>query len=94
MAKQKTKTAKKPAASARVPRKEPYTNQRLAKVQERVREQAQRIGGLARALHQAKIDSLVIDGHQMLQRGLKQIDNFIHNATRAISDAKLDRDEM
>src|SRR5689334_4083336 len=57
----------------RVPRKEPYDAARMGKILERIREQAAKISGLARAIEDAKINSLVIDGHQMLFRGLNQI---------------------
>ncbi|MBC7852873.1 MAG: hypothetical protein IAF94_05515, partial [Pirellulaceae bacterium] len=49
---------------------------------------------LARALEDAKIDSLVIDGHQMLLRGLNQIDNFIDNASRSVREAKTGKENL
>ncbi|MDX1944345.1 MAG: hypothetical protein SFU86_02985 [Pirellulaceae bacterium] len=76
----------------RVPRKEPYSPQRLAVVIERVREQATKLGNLARSIHDAELDSVVIDGHAMLVRGLNQIDNFIDNASRAVREAKLTKE--
>ena len=86
----KKKAMKKPGGMNpdRVPRKEPYTAERMSKILERIREQAAKISGLARAIEDAKINSLVIDGHQMLFRGLNQIDNFIDNASRAVREAK------
>ena len=78
----------------RVPRKEPYSADRMSKILERIREQAARISGLARALEDAKIDSLVIDGHQMLLRGLNQIDNFIDNASRSVREAKTGKESL
>jgi hypothetical protein len=81
----KRKPAKKPA---RVPRKEPYTHQRVEIIGQRVRDQAVRISALARSIDEAKLDQVVIDGHAMLVRGLNQIDNFIDNASRAVREAK------
>ena len=92
----KKKAAKKPEASMddRVPRKEPYTSQRLTGVLERIREQATRMSALARALDDAKIDSIVVDGHAMLIRGLNQIENFLDNASRAVREAKTSRETL
>ena len=84
----KKRPAKKPA-SGRIPRKEPYTGQRIEIVVERVREQATRLSALARTMTEADLDDVVIDGHAMLTRGLNQIDNFIDNASRAIREAKV-----
>jgi hypothetical protein len=76
-------------ASGRIPRKEPYSGQRLTVIIEHVREQATKLGALARAIEESKLDQVVIDGHAMLLRGLNQIDNFIDNANRAIREAKM-----
>jgi len=84
----KKKSLKKNAAG-RVPRKEPYSGQRLEIVVERVREQAAKLSTLARAMEEAQLDQVVIDGHAMLLRGLNQIDNFIDNANRAVREAKM-----
>ena len=73
---------------SRVPRKEPYTHQRVEIIGQRVRDQATRISSLARAIDEARLEQVVIDGHAMLVRGLNQIDNFIDNASRAIREAK------
>jgi hypothetical protein len=94
MAKKKTVKKASGANPNRVPRKEPYTAERMSKILERIREQAARISGLARAIEDAKIDSLVIDGHQMLFRGLNQIDNFIDNASRSVREAKTGKDNL
>jgi hypothetical protein len=82
----KKKPTKKPPA--RVPRKEPYTTPRVEIIAQRVRDQATRLSALARAIDDARLDQVVIDGHAMLVRGLNQIDNFIDNASRAIREAK------
>jgi len=84
----KKKTAKK-AAAGRVPRKQPYSGQRLEVVVERVREQATKLQALARTMSEATLEQVVIDGHAMLLRGLNQIDNFIDNANRAVREAKM-----
>ena len=72
----KKKSLKK-NASGRVPRKEPYSGQRLEVVVERVREQATKLSTLSRTMEEAQLQQVVIDGHAMLLRGLNQIDNFI-----------------
>ena len=84
----KKKSAKRPVSS-RIPRKEPYSGQRLTAVIERVREQATKLATLGRSIEDAKLDQVVIDGHAMLVRGLNQIDNFIDNANRAVREAKM-----
>jgi len=84
----KKKNAKK-GPSGRIPRKEPYSGQRVEVVVERVREQATKLSALARAMDEAALDQVVIDGHAMLLRGLNQIDNFIDNASRAVREARI-----
>ena len=91
MGKKKRSSRRVPAArpaSPRVPRKEPYSRERMASVIDRVRDQALRMSQLTRTIDEAKLDSVVIDGHAMLIRGLNQIDNFIDNASRAVREAK------
>lgn len=80
------------AAAGRIPRKEPYSAQRMEAILVRIKDQAARISSLARAMQEAGLDTLVIDGHQMLIRGLNQIDNFIDNASRAVREAKVKRE--
>ena len=80
-------TKKLPAG--RIPRKEPYSGQRMDVIVERVREQAARLSALSRAVQDARLDQVIIDGHAMLLRGLNQIDNFIDNASRAVREAKV-----
>ena len=75
-------------AAARVPRKEPYSAQRMEAILARIKDQAARISSLARAMQDSGLDTLVIDGHQMLIRGLNQIDNFIDNASRSVREAR------
>lgn len=84
----KKKSAKR-AAAGRIPRKEPYSGQRVEVVVERVREQATKLQALARTMTETKLDEVVIDGHAMLLRGLNQIDNFIDNASRAVREARM-----
>jgi hypothetical protein len=83
------KKATKRVPSGRIPRKEPYSGQRVEVVVERVRDQAAKLSSLARTMDDAKLDQVVIDGHAMLLRGLNQIDNFIDNASRAVREAKV-----
>lgn len=91
----KKKAAKKPDTMGdRVPRKEPYTSQRVAGILERIREQATRMSALARAIDDAKVDSIVVDGHAMLIRGLNQIENFLDNASRAVREAKMAKESL
>ena len=84
----KKKTGRKPGAGERVPRKEPYSAQRMEAILARIKDQAARISSLARSMEDARLDTLVIDGHQMLIRGLNQIDNFIDNAARSVREAR------
>jgi hypothetical protein len=85
----KKRPARRPAPSSpRVPRKEPYSKERMAAVIDRVKDQAARLSTLAKGIDDARLDAVVIDGHAMLIRGLNQIDNFIDNASRAVREAK------
>lgn len=86
----KKKPPKKPAPppAPRVPRKEPYSKERMNGVIERVKEQTVRMAALSRVMGDAELDAVVIDGHAMLLRGLNQIDNFLDNASRAVREAK------
>jgi hypothetical protein len=83
------KKAIKKGAGGRVARKEPYSGQRVEVVVERVRDQAAKLSALARAMQEAQLSEVVIDGHAMLLRGLNQIDNFIDNASRAVREARV-----
>jgi hypothetical protein len=75
-------------AANRVPRKEPYSKDRLNAVVDRVKDQAVRMSHLAKSIDEAGLPAVVIDGHAMLIRGLNQIDNFIDNASRAVREAR------
>ena len=88
MAKKKS-AGKKPIE--RVPRKEKYTADRLRNLVERLREQSMRIAGLGRGMDDADVDSIQVDGHAMLVRGLNQIDNFADNCSRAVRETKAAR---
>lgn len=87
----KKKSAKKAATLERTPRKEPYTSERLRGIVERLREQSMRLAGLARGMDDAEVESIVIDGHAMLIRGLNQIDNFADNCARAVREGKSEK---
>ena len=84
--KKNPKTAR--AAIQRVPRKVGYNTEHLNVIVERLREQAARVSALARGLEDAKLKEVVIDGHQMLFRGLTQVDNFVDNASRSLREAR------
>ena len=85
----KKKSAKSArAALARSPRKEPYQAAKMVVVVERLRDQAARLSALAKAMDDAKVKEIVVDGHAMLFRGLNQIDNFADNASRAVREAR------
>lgn len=91
----KKKSAKKPGMGPeRTPRKEPYQPARMNVVIERMREQVQKLSALSRAMADAKVESIVVDGHAMLLRGLNQIDNFIDNSSRAVREAKTSRESL
>lgn len=87
-AKKKVAAKKGGGAVERVPRKEDYTAARLTAHVERIREQAARLAGLARAMEDAGVAKILVDGHAMLMRGMNQIDNFADNASRAVREAK------
>lgn len=89
MAKKKAKAASAKTPK-RTPRKERYTAERVNQHVERLREQAARLAGLARAMEESQVEILV-DGHAMLLRGLNQVDNFADNATRSVREAKMTR---
>lgn len=69
-------------------RKHPYRSTMIATLVDRIRDQAARLSGLARAMEDAEVDEVVVDGHAMLLRGLNQIDNFIDNASRSVREAR------
>ena len=85
----KKKSAKKALPVDRVPRKEPYSGTRMSSIQERIREQSARLSALVRAMDDAKLGAVEIDGHAMLLRGLNQIENFLDNAARAVREPKI-----
>ncbi len=88
-AKTKDRSAKRnPVGAPRGKRKELYTSDRMTHVVDLLREQAARLSGLARAMDDAGVKNIDVDGHTMLYRGLNQIDNFTDNATRAIREEK------
>jgi len=72
----------------RVPRKEPYTSDRLRAVAERLKEQSMRVLGLGRGMDDSNVKGIQVDGHAMLIRGLNQIDNFTDNCSRAVRETK------
>ncbi len=91
----KKRAAKKMMGTkGRVSRKEAYTGERLLVIVERMREQAARMAGLARAMDDAGVKKVVVDGHAMLLRGLNQVDNFADNASRAVREEKTAKEQF
>jgi Flp pilus assembly CpaF family ATPase len=88
VARPKKKASVKQRPAGRTRRKEPYDSERITAVVERLREQAGRLGQLARLMDDSRVTDIIVDGHAMLVRGLNQIDNFTDNASRAVREAK------
>lgn len=84
----KAKTTQADEGGDRVRRKEPYSSERIARVVDRLREQAGRLSSLVRSMEEAELEDVVVDGHAMLLRGLNQIDNFADNTARAVREAR------
>ena len=84
---------KKKAAPVSSSRKIECTSERLRGHIERIREEAARMAALAKAMDDAGIDEITVDGHAMLLRGLNQVENFIDNATRAVREARRSMEE-
>ncbi len=84
---------KKKAPVESVSRKIECTSKRLRSHVERIREEAARMAALAKAMDDAGVDEITVDGHAMLLRGLNQVENFIDNATRAVREARLAMEE-
>lgn len=82
------KKSPKTVVIKREPRKVAYNAQQLELVVERLREQAARLSAMSRSMEDARLKEVVIDGHQMLYRGLTQVDNFIDNGSRSIREAR------
>jgi hypothetical protein len=85
------KKARRKAPVRRVPRKEPYTSERLRGIVAVLREQSARLASLARGIDDAELESISVDGHAMLLRGLNQIENFADNCARAVRESKVRR---
>ncbi|MCC9606003.1 hypothetical protein LOC68_20070 [Blastopirellula sp. JC732] len=84
----KPKMTQEEDGADRVRRKEPYSSERIARVVDRLREQAGRLSSLVRSMEEAELDDVVVDGHAMLLRGLNQVDNFADNTARAVREAR------
>lgn len=90
----KKRAVKRMGTKGRTSRKESYTSERLSVIVERMREQAARMAGLARAMDDSGVKTIVVDGHAMLLRGLNQVDNFADNASRAVREEKTAKEQF
>ena len=85
--KKAAKAAPKPTTNGKVqrtPRKESYDKKRIAAVVDRLKELSTSVSGLTKELTDAKVDKVDVDGHEMMVRGINQIENFINNCSSAI----------
>lgn len=90
MAKRKPAKAKpERRVSAEKPtRKKPWNEKSLKAVGDRLTETAGRFAGLAEKLPLAEIEEIQVDGSVMLDRAFDQIDFFLSNAERALTETK------
>ncbi|HVC93616.1 MAG TPA: hypothetical protein VND64_08000 [Pirellulales bacterium] len=77
---------KKKAAVARRTRKVSFDADRLVKIAGRLRAQSGAILAHARAMKNAGLTDINIDGNKMLTRALKQVDRFIRNSQRDLDE--------
>ena len=85
--KKATKAAAKPSTNGKVqrtPRKESYDKKRIASVVDRLKDLTSSVAGLSKEMTDAKIDKVDVDGHEMMVRGINQIENFVNNCSSAI----------
>ncbi|MBI3463990.1 MAG: hypothetical protein HY000_13170 [Planctomycetes bacterium] len=66
--------------------KQSYTPESLNAVVKRLRRQSARLVAIAKAMEVEDVDSLDVDHHKMMGRGLDAIDNFLNSADRALRD--------
>ena len=66
--------------------KQTYRPETISDVVKRLRRQSARLVAIAKAMEVEDVESLEIDHHKMMGRGLDAIDNFINSADRAIRD--------
>jgi hypothetical protein len=66
--------------------KQSHTPESLNTVVKRLRRQSARLVAIAKAMEIEDVDSLDIDHHKMMGRGLDAIDNFLNSADRALRD--------
>jgi hypothetical protein len=68
--------------------KQAYTPESLKTVVKRLRRQSARLVAIAKALEVEEVESLDIDHHKMMGRGLDAVDNFLNSADRALRDER------
>jgi hypothetical protein len=73
-----------PVKNAKNARKEVYDKKRVIALLGNLKEITGRAEGLMKDLKDGKIE---VDGHLMLLRGLSQVDNFLNNSSKALSQA-------
>jgi hypothetical protein len=66
--------------------KQAYTPETLTAVVKRLRRQSARLVAIAKAMEIEEVESVDIDHHKMMGRGLDAIDNFLNSADRALRD--------
>lgn len=89
-------TKRKPAAGRQVgrasatksTRKKPWSKQSLKGVSDQLSEAAGRFAGLAEKLSEADAREIHVDGSVMLDRAFDQIDFFLSNAERALTETR------
>ena len=74
--------------NSRSRRKETYSPARMKTLIDDVSERREHLVELYEAMRSAMVEQMNVDGHNMLVRGLNQLDNFIDNARRALREAK------
>jgi hypothetical protein len=79
-------------ARGRAPRKELYSADRLMQLIGKIDESRRRAMELHVAMTDADIPNVLVDGHTMALRGINQLESFIDNASRAIREAKRQKD--
>jgi hypothetical protein len=77
---------KKKAVIVRRTRKIPFDAARLVKIAGRLRAQSSAVLAHARAMKNAGLTDISIDGNKMLTRALKQVDRFIRNSQRDLDE--------
>lgn len=91
--KEDNEAAESNQARGRTARKEPYSQERIQSLADKVDDIRHRLLDLHDRMNEAAVEEMVVDGHAMLVRGMNQIENFIDNAVRSLREARLAKDE-